>query len=322
MPTTSACLDQQETADTTQTARLTVAAAMHNANLRSTTIANYFRCRKDALAIELTERPGCYRIVRATCKSKWCTRCSGARAARIRDALEPIMAHRQIRLITLTLRNQRDDLAGQLDRLLRCFKRLRQTRDWKARVYGGAFFVELTRNAADQTWHPHLHLICEGVYYDRADLAAAWRRATGDSYIVHITLVRDHRSIGRYVTKYLTQPIDSTTYASELDLATAIAAMHSRRTIGTFGGWTKHKLLARPKPEPSRLVGWIAELRIKADNGDQLARRLVQVYDNMPATAMAADCEIPAIVAGRIDQLDNDGPWDYAEQPQYAHPPD
>lgn len=288
---------------------------MHAANLPLSTIANFTACCRDALALELTDQPGTYRIVRATCKSKWCVGCAARRAARIRGTLATAMENRQIRLITLTLRHSNQPLKPQLKRLTKAFRRLRTLANWNNRVSGGAFFVELTRDPTGQSWHPHLHIIAQGLYYDHADLKRDWLRVTGDSSIVHITLVRDHRSIGSYVTKYLTKPIDSATYANDQDLAEAIAAFHAHRTIGTFGSWQKLKLLQPPPQQPAKLVGWIAELRVKAADGDQLARRLCQVYDEMPATALAVEVQLPPIVSGRIDELEDHGPWDYAEQP-------
>lgn len=295
---------------TAELQRVNLAAAMTAANLRPTTIENFLACERDAVALELKDRPGTFRIVRVTCRSKWCPRCSWRRARSIRHALEPAMKHRQIRLITLTVTRSARTLTEQIKHLMQSFRRLRALTNWKQLVNGGAYFLELTRGAAGDHWHPHLHLICEGLYYEHANLRRDWLRATGDSTIVHITFVRDHRTVGGYVTKYLTKPLEQGRWLDDRTRAEAIDALQHRRLVGTFGTWQKHKLLAKPATPPARLVGWIAELRIKASDGDQLAKRLCQVYDAMPATAMSVDCTAPPVELGR---LDNGSPWDYAE---------
>jgi len=304
MSTTEAFLVLQETPVTGKTPPLRIAAAMQAASLSSQTVNAYLQCETHALALELIDSPGTYRIVRTTCKSRWCLRCSQRRAHTIRDNLEPIIADRTIRMITLTIKHNDAPLPEQLDRLIRAFRKLRSLVNWRDRVRGGVYFLELTRNQDTQTWHPHLHLLCEGKYYDVYDLSRDWLRSSGDSHVVHITLVRDKRAIEAYVTKYLTKPLNSTLYADEHALADAMSALHGRRTVGAFGSWTRYKLLSPNDRPPVRLVGWLAELRLRAYNGDQLAAHLVAVYDDMPDDTMSIDTTIPPIVIGRLDALD------------------
>lgn len=303
MPARTTQLDPQETAVKGDASRLRVASCMTAAGLPPRAVNALLECEHHALALELTDSPGTYRIVRTTCKSRWCDRCSRRRAHTIRQNLGPIVQNATIRMITLTIRHNDAPLKEQLDRLFRAFRKLRTLANWRDRVRGGVYFLELTRNADTETWHAHLHLLCEGLYYAGPDLSMDWLRCTGDSPVVHITLVRDKRGIGAYVTKYLTKPINSALMSDDHVLTAAIEALHGRRTVGAFGSWTKHKLLAQHTKIPTRLVGWIAELRLLSWTGDQLATHLVAVYDSMPDDAMSADVQIPAVVCGRIDAL-------------------
>lgn len=277
----------EETPDASKPSRLLLIDAMEAAHLRPTAIAAFRDCARHAVALELTENPGTYKIVRVTCKSKWCPACSLRRALLIADNLELAMKTRIVRLVTLTLKHRDDPLTSQLDRLFRAFRRIRNLTRWKAHVTGGAYFLELTRNALTHTWHPHLHLICEGGYYAHPDLSEDWMRASGDSHVVHITLVRNKDQIRRYVTKYITKPVGQDTYHGQAELAEAVHALAGRRLAGCFGTWQKLRLLRKPDREPAHLVGWISELRIRADDGDQLAAKLIAIYDKLPPDVLS-----------------------------------
>lgn len=286
--------------------RRRVAHAMYAAQLKPGSISSFAACEQDALALELIDRPSVYRIVRATCRSKWCPRCAERRAHIIQANLQNHLQGRTVRTITLTLRHTDEPLATQVDRLLRSFRRLRSTSTWKKYVHGGAYFLELTVNQSTEQWHPHLHLIVDGVYFPHTDLAAAWEKATGDSHIVHIAIVRDRRSIARYVTKYLTKPLETAEYATDDQLAEAIAALHSRRICGCYGTWTKARLLAKPETPPTRMLGWMAELRVRASNGDLIAKCLTEAYASMPAGKLAIDVELndPPTAMHAVPSLD------------------
>jgi len=281
---------QQETS--VDARKLRLADAMYAAGCSGSSISSFRNCGQDMLAIQLIETPGTYRVVRVTCKSRWCERCTLVRSATIRKNLESAMKDQIVRMITLTQRHTDRPLKEQLAELIQAFRRLRTRANWRRCVVGGAFFVELTRNHETHTWHPHVHVVAIGNYYDHADLKKDWLSASGNS-IVHITLVRDKSAIGKYVTKYLTKPIDDSKWTSDLELTEAIDALRSKRTVGTFGDWTTKKLLAKPDHPPARLIGWIAGLRIKASEGDKLAQKLVEVADSLPAHVLGQDVAFP-----------------------------
>lgn len=63
-------------------------------------------------------------------------------------------------LLTLTQRNVGDGaLSPEINRLLFAMTMLRHTRDWRNYVAGAGRSLEITRNIAARSWHPHVHFI-------------------------------------------------------------------------------------------------------------------------------------------------------------------
>lgn len=277
-------------------ARLRLFRLLRDAGTPLRVAAGVRDCGRDIIALRHKTEPQTYLIVRATCKHRFCPTCAARRSQTLSKNLQTATKAAEIRMITLTLRHVTDPLADQLTHLLASFRRLRQQGLWKQKVQGGAYFVEITRNPATQTWHPHLHVLVSGTYYDHSDLRTGWLRASGSS-IVHITLVRARAAISKYVAKYLTKPVDTRTYADDRAFAEAITAFKGRRTVGAFGSWTKLKLLAKPQATDFEMVGWIAELQQKAAEGDKVAQLLVYQARRMPEDQIAMKLQTPLVHA-------------------------
>jgi hypothetical protein len=133
-----------------------------------------------------------------------------------------------------------------LDALLKSFRRLRQRRWWRDRVDGGIGTVEVTFNKQTRQWHPHLHVMLDGVYLPQAELKEQWEGVTKDSFIVHITAVHGREQAAGYISKYISKPSD----VAQLDLPQAVElakALAGRRTVITFGAAHGTGLPARKK---------------------------------------------------------------------------
>lgn len=48
-------------------------------------------------------------------------------------------------------------------------------------VRGGVYALEITRNRANRTWHPHIHFLLDGPWIDIRELRDAWTAATCDA---------------------------------------------------------------------------------------------------------------------------------------------
>jgi hypothetical protein len=214
-------------------------------------------CSTSAWLLQSKTDPRRLKIVSATCHDRFCVPCAAARACVIRRNLATQMADEPYRLITLTLRARQTHLSAQIDRLYACFKRLRSTALWTENVRGGFAILEVTWNVEDHHWHPHLHIIATGNYIPHKRLSDEWLRITGDSFIVHLALIRSAGHAARYVTKYVTKPLSDSVSKLPSRLEEAVSAFKGRKLIICFGDWKNWRLLSDPDEESWRLLGRI-----------------------------------------------------------------
>lgn len=179
-----------------------------------------------------------------TCRNRWCLPCAQARSHRIQVNLQHHLQRRTVRMLTLTLRHSATPLRGQLDRLYKCFRTLRQTTFWRQHVTGGCAVLEITHGWHSPEWHPHLHCLVEGKYIPHGRLSDLWRQVTGDSFIVHVTAVASTEEAAKYVAKYLRKPVDRSILYKPDPLAELIAATKGRRLVHTFASWRGFRLTA------------------------------------------------------------------------------
>ncbi len=216
------------------------------------------------------------------CHDRWCEACSKARTLTIADNLQEKLAASSTPgvHIVLTLKHRAEDLAPQVDRLIRCFRTLRSKPWWKARVTGGAYFPQLHVAAADGLWHVHLHAIGESYYLDELELSTLWHSITGDSFNVQVSRIVDGRSIAREVTRYVAKPVDGNTTADPDRLAEMMRALTGRRLCSTFGSWRGWALTARKAPDPEERwieLGTLAQIIRRAHNGEAHASWILDV---------------------------------------------
>jgi hypothetical protein len=124
-----------------------------------------------------------------------------------------------------------------LDRLIRCFSRLRASKLWAGAVTGGISFLEIKRSTTLDRWNCHLHVITEGRYMPKDQLSRVWKRITKGSFIVDIRIVKDPEKTVRYVAKYAAKPINPAHISHDGLLLEAIQAVTGRRLVITFGSW-------------------------------------------------------------------------------------
>jgi hypothetical protein len=249
-------------------ARSRVYSAMLATRQSVSRIARFVSCGDDAWILRSLDDPDKFRIATTACHDKFCVPCARDRSRVITHNICDFLAAQPCRFVTLTLKGGEVDLAFGIDRLLRCFRRLRQRTFWRRRVKGGVAFVEFKWSGKSQAWHVHLHAITHGRYLPQPDLAAEWRACTGDSYIVDVRFVRDDSTVAKYVSKYVTKPIDSADSRSHDRLCEAITATHRRRLVIPFGDWIDIGLTASPAEGEWIVVGDLESVARRAAAGD------------------------------------------------------
>lgn len=225
--------------------------------------------------IEVCGVSGRARAVSNHCHDRFCKPCGDQRSRLIAANLERHLDQREARFITLTLKHNPSRLCDQVERLMTCFRRLREWVGWEECVKGGAAFLEVKLARDNRTWHPHLHIIAEGSYLAHHRLSEKWLSITGDSSIVDIRFVRDPGEVVRYVAKYASKPLDSTLFRSPDHLDEAMLALRGKRLCNTFGSWRGLKLEERPEdPGSWTPVCSLVNLRRAVADGEAWAAAL------------------------------------------------
>jgi len=124
-------------------------------------------------------------------------------------------------------------------------------------------------------WHPHLHILCHSAYLDQKDLSREWHIATGDSYIVDISLVEDAGQAAGYVAKYTAKPAPTSTYRDADRLQEMMLAMHGRRLLLTFGDCILPKKPAEEDPDTWVRVQSLDEILWKVQRGVPVAPEIL-----------------------------------------------
>lgn len=225
-----------------------------------------------------------------TCRHRWCDACAREKRATLVAAVGARIkaARARVRFVTLTLKTQPVGLLAQLDRLLACFRRLRQRKWWSDKVEGGCLFVEVKIGENSGAWHVHGHILVEGDFIPQHELGEVWHEITGDSYVVDVRAVVEDAKVASYVAKYATKPCGMGVLQHPDKLDEAVVALRGRRLVVPFGSW--HGLDAED-PEPTTTwvsVGRVDALFSDARGGDAQAistvRALLRKFPRLSAS--------------------------------------
>lgn len=226
------------------------------------------------MMMEVHPESGDVRMKCFKCRHRLCAACAAERGGRMKERLaELVIDNPGCRFLTLTLKHSDTPLTEQIDRLYKCFNDFRRRQVWKDNVRGGCGVLEI-KVGKDALWHPHLHCIVTGRWWEHREISQTWLSITGDSSIVHIKPISNPDDAAHYVGKYVTKPADSTIWRDEGRLDEFIAAIKGRRVCMTFGDWRGEKLDVLPE----KTEGWITcgdpeTLIRRARDGDEEAKR-------------------------------------------------
>lgn len=189
------------------------------------------------------------RVCGSSCRHPLCEPCRQERAAKIRANLYVLCIDKEIRFLTLTLRHSDTALTAQLDRLYRSFSLLRRRKEWAQNVKGGAAFCEVKISERDGLYHPHLHILIEGQWWEHKEISRLWHEITGDSTVVDITRPRVIEDVCAYAVGYCTKSIHSSCFTDPDRLDEVQVSLRGRRMCLTFGEWRGQPLEATEKDE-------------------------------------------------------------------------
>lgn len=232
----------------------------------------------------------------ALCKHRLCPKCNAIRAARVSANLEHHLEKiNSPRMLTLTLDHRLMETAGiawklkdQVDHLVASWQRLRRSKAYQAKIKGGVGVIEIKWSNRDNAWHPHMHVLVDGQFWEQAQISRAWEIASKGSKIVDIRYIHDRSSAGRYVSKYVAKvgDVDGVPLEKIPELALALHGLRMVQTSGSLYGSTNEK--KRPKrDEPLQFIAPLGPLVDAQKRGDCKAKRVID------ALQQALRCKCP-----------------------------
>lgn len=202
------------------------------------------------------------------CRDRLCPMCSWRRSyktfAQVSQVMDVIADKYAFIFLTLTVPNcAPDDLIKTIDGIQKGWHNLTQQKRFKSSVRGFFKALEVTRNADNGTYHPHLHNILAvdkhnyfngKQYIKRDEWLSMWQKVMKDPTITQVDVrrckakddIRDGmdavKALGAAVAEVAKYSVKSSDYLipGEYDLTDEIvftlgAALHSRR-LTAFGG--------------------------------------------------------------------------------------
>lgn len=210
--------------------------ALNAAGVSPRRLINFQHCGEFA-SVLVEQKTGAIKVSSCKCHDRFCQACGEERGRELSDALQALCCLGKTLHVVLTLMSTDAPLDECLDRIYKCFGKLRTDKWWKLHATGGSASFECTYNAVTKQWHPHLHVLVQADYLDQRKLRETWLRITGDSHVCNVSLVGQGRAAAREVTKYISKPIHRSVDGDQALIVELIGSLKGRRLITTFGTW-------------------------------------------------------------------------------------
>ena len=275
-----------------------VRQALIAGNVPVARVERFMACGSNCI-IEYSPSLQKHRVRASYCKDRFCVPCSRARSKKISEQLIKRCEGSTVRFMTLTLRASSKPLNFVLSRLLSSFRKLRQQKLWRKCVAGGAAVVEITRGKNGSHWHVHLHALTVGTWINDDLLASGWKKATGDSSIIDVRLVRDPAKAVGYLAGYATKGWTQQVLSNPDWLLECILSLRGRRLLIPFGSWFGvDEVLRQVECDDWKRVGRLSVVFADAVAGQPYA---VAVFRSLFTAA--------GVVSGRPVFTGIDPPW-------------
>jgi len=221
------------------------------------------------------------RVLGSACKLRWCPLCAAAKKTYITHQIADwIQNSKWHRFFTFTLKHTDDDLSDQIDRLYDSFRKLKRSKIWKSGARRGVWFFQIKRSKESGQWHPHIHCVASGPWFDYKQLRKTWLSITGDSKVVGIHAVKDPQGCAQEVARYAASPADVASNSS-CDNFIIFNAMHNRRICGVWGLKGVVRLnppAAEDKGEWENIGSWSSVQELQ--NTDSKAQAIIEAWSN------------------------------------------
>lgn len=190
------------------------------------------------------------------CKQRLCPVCNYRRSTLMWHKIHEIVKQfeeNKFVFITLTVKNCKDtELTNTINHLLQSFRRITNRKTWQKNFIGYVRGLEITYNAKENTYHPHIHILAvtsaeyyKSDYVDLHTLRKWWTESANLDYFVQVNIeaVSDKNKAVAEVAKYavkMSSVLDSGISSQTLRATQIIAScIENRRLIATGGAITK-----------------------------------------------------------------------------------
>ncbi len=220
------------------------------------------------------------RIAERRCHCRLCPLCGKARSRSVfLRILRLVATFDAPKFLTLTPISNGQSLTHQVAALKKAFANLRRTPDWKTKVVGGVYTLEITYNPQRRQWHPHLHIIIDSVFFPQSILSNLWSRVANGASIVDIRSCNSRTNIAKYIAGYVSKSSDISKFPEHRRIQYAVET-NGLRFVQTFG--SAHRVKADEEgtysDDGERITEEIldpSELSLAASVGDKEAARLL-----------------------------------------------
>ena len=186
------------------------------------------------------------------CQSRLCPFCGRGRTAKVAARVLPLVEDIKVaRHITLTFRSRKQHLGHQLNELRAAWKKFRKHPEVAARIRGGIYTIEITRDPESGLWHPHLHIIYDGDYFPQKLLSSLWQQHMKGGLITWISKVDNTQAAAWEISKYVNKPPHAVGWPPEA-IASYAHAVAGTRMLQTFGTLHNRKLDSTEEPPPEK----------------------------------------------------------------------
>ncbi len=184
------------------------------------------------------------------CRERFCPMCQRRKALRtyanISRMSEALNAEYSFLHVVLTVRNVYGiDLSDCIDKLYKSSSKMFRFPRFKQGIKGVLRCLEVSYNADNNTYHPHLHCLCcvrksyftSRYYLKQSELREMWAEALGVNYLPEVSVQKCDEGAIAEVAKYCVKPLklDLPVELRSRVLDTLNRALKSRRLLQTYG---------------------------------------------------------------------------------------
>jgi len=185
------------------------------------------------------------KVISGACNLRWCPICARKRAYKVsRDIRAWLDGYVQPRFLTLTMKHSKLPLSEQIDLFQKSWRRFYRSVECKSHISQAIWAFQITYNKVRKEWHPHLHILYKGEFWDKKEISRLWKICSNGSYIIDIRSTDDREHTIDYISRYVGRPC-SLESIPESKYAELYYGTKGRRMFGQIGA-KKPKIIQPP----------------------------------------------------------------------------